>query len=51
MDLVYDFSIQKFNKDHIFYEIIFNGTSVNFIDAMNSQEYDLDTQRKIWILK
>ena len=51
MDLVYDFSIQRFNKDHIFYEIIFNGTSVNFIDAMNSQEYDLDTQRKIWILK
>ncbi len=51
MDLVYDFSIKRFNKDHVFYEIIFNGTPKNFIDTMTLKKYDFDTQRKIWILK
>ena len=51
MDLVYDFSIKRFNKDHTFYEIIFNGAPKNFIDTMSLKKYDFDTQKKIWVLK
>ena len=51
MDLVYDFFIKKFNKDFIFYEIIFNGTPKNFIDTMSANKYEFDIQKKIWIVK
>ena len=32
IDLISNYSISKFNKDYIFYEIIFNGTPKNFIN-------------------
>jgi hypothetical protein len=51
IDLISNYSISKFNKDHIFYEIIFNGTPRNFINIMNDRNYNFDTQKKIWILK
>ncbi len=51
LDLVNDFSIKKFNKDHIFYEIVFNGTPTNFINIMKNKDYTFDTRKKIWILK
>jgi len=51
MYLVNDFFIQRFNKDYIYYEIIFNGTAKTFIDAMSKENYKLDTQKKIWIIK
>ena len=50
-DLVSNFSIKNFNKDFIFYEIIFNGTPRNFIKIMSQQNFNFDTQNKIWILK
>ena len=50
-DLIYDFSIKKFDKDFTFYEIIFNGTPDNFIKNMNNINYNINTQNKIWVLK
>ena len=51
IDLIDNFSIDKFDKDHIFYEVIFNGTPNNFIRLMKEKNYKFDTQKKIWILK
>ena len=51
IDLISNYSINKFNKDFIFYEVIFNGTSTNFINVMKNENYNFDTQKKIWILK
>jgi hypothetical protein len=51
VDLINSYSINKFDKDYIFYEIIFNGTTKNYINIMNSKGYNFDTQRKVWILK
>ena len=50
-DLVYDFYISKFNKDFIFYQIIFNGTPNLFLKSMNERNYNFDTQNKVWILE
>ncbi len=51
IDLVYDYSIQKFNNEFIFYKILFNGTVQNFINIIENKNYNLDTQKKIWILE
>ena len=51
IDLINSFSITSFNKDFIFYEIIFNGTPKNFLDIMQEYDFDFNTQNKIWILK
>ena len=51
IDLISGFSISKYNKDYIFYELIFNGTPKNFINIMKEQNFDFDTQNKTWILK
>ncbi len=51
IDLISSFSINKFDKDYIFYEVIFNGTHNNFINIMTKNNYQIDTQKKIWILK
>ena len=51
IDLISNYSINKFNKDFIFYEVIFNGTSTHFINIMKNKNYNFDTQKKIWILE
>ena len=51
LDLVNYFSIQKFSKKDIFYEIIFNGTPNDFINLMKTKNYLFNTEKKIWILK
>ncbi len=51
IDLISNYSISKFNKDYIFYEVVFNGTPKNFINIMKNENYNLDTQKKIWVLK
>ena len=51
IDLISFYSIKNFDKDFIYYEIIFNGTPQNFIKIMNDKDYNFDTQNKIWILK
>ena len=51
IDLVNNFSIISFNKDFIIYELVFNGTRKNFINVMQEQNFNFDTQNKVWILK
>ena len=51
LDLVNSFTVRKFDKDLIFYELIFNGTPQNFINLMEEHDFSLDTQNKIWTLK
>ena len=46
----YDLS-SKFDKNFIFYSVIFNGTPQTFINIMEDQNYNFDTQKKTWILK
>ena len=51
IDHVSSFSINNFNKDFIFYELIFNGEPKNFINIMEEQKLNFDIQNRIWILK
>ena len=51
IDLISSFSINSFNKDFILYTIIFNGTPKNFINIMEEESFNFNTQNKIWILK
>ncbi len=51
VDLINTFSISRFNKNHIYYELVFNGTPKNFINVMKEKNFNFDTQNKIWILK
>ena len=51
IDLISYYSIKRFDKNYIYYEIIFNGSPQNFIKIMNDRSYNFDTQNKIWILK
>ena len=51
IDLIYDYSVYKFNKDHTFYEIIFNGSPDIFLKTMGEKKFNFDTQNKIWSLQ
>ena len=44
-------NIQKFDKEYIFYRIIFNSTPNNFLKLMESHNFNFDIQKNIWILK
>ena len=50
-DLIYDFSIIKFDQDFVYYQIIFNGTPNNFLKTMIKNDFNFDTQNKVWTLK
>lgn len=50
-NLVYDYHISKFNKNSLFYKVIFNGTPNIFLENMKEYGYSFETQSKIWILK
>ena len=50
-DLIYDFYISKFDNEFIYYQIIFNGTSNIFLKTMEAENYNFDTQNKMWKLK
>ena len=51
IELVNDFSVKRFNKEFIFYEILFNGTVQNFINIMQNNDYNLNTQKKVWTVE
>ena len=51
IDLISYYSIKNFDKNYIYYEIIFNGPRQNFIKIMYDKNYNFDTQNKIWVLK
>ena len=50
-DLIYDFSINKFDKNFIIYEIIYNGLPDFFLKSMKENNFTFDIQNKDWILK
>ena len=50
-DLIYDFSIKKFDKNFIIYEIIYNGLPDFFLKSMRENNFTFDIQNKDWILK
>ena len=49
--LIYDYFISKFDKDFLYYQIVYNGTPDNFLKSMEKQNFNFDTQNKIWVLK
>ena len=51
IDMVSDYSVEKFDKEFIFYEVLFNGTVQNFINIMKNKKYNLNTQKKIWMIE
>ena len=51
INLIYDYYILKFDKDFIYYQIIFNGTPNNFLKFMKSSNLNLNTQNKTWVLE
>ena len=51
IDLIYNFSIIKFDQDFVYYKITYNGTPNNFLKVMNENNFSFDTQNKIWALK
>lgn len=51
IDMVSDYSVQKFDKEFIFYEVLFNGTVQNFINIMKNNKYNLNTQKKVWMIE
>ena len=50
-DLIYNFSVSKFDRDFIYYQIIFNGTPNIFLKTMGENKFFFNTQNKIWSLK
>ena len=51
IDMVSDYSVEKFDKEFIFYEVLFNGTVQNFIKIMKNNKYNLNTQKKVWMIE
>tara|TARA_S200000501_G_scaffold347755_1_gene362397 strand:+ start:636 stop:1697 length:1062 start_codon:yes stop_codon:yes gene_type:complete len=51
IELVNDFFIKKFDKEFVFYEILFNGSVQNFINIMQNKDYNLNTQKKVWTME
>ena len=51
IDMVSGYSVEKFDKEFIFYEVLFNGTVQNFINIMKNKKYNLNTQKKVWMIE
>ena len=51
IDLIYDFYIYKFDNEKNIYKIIFNGTPGKFIELMKNNNYEFETDSKIWVMK
>ena len=50
-DLIYNFFIFKFDQNFTYYQIVFNGTPNGFLKSMGNNNFNFDTQNKIWVLK
>ena len=51
LDLINHFFITKFDKDHSYYRVIFNGTPSTFLKKMEEKDYNFNTQNKIWSIR
>ncbi len=50
-DLISNYRILKFNKDSVYYKIIYNGTPNSFLKVMSENNYSFNTDNKVWKLK
>ena len=51
LDLIKDFYIYKFDNKNNIYRVVFNGSRNKFLKTMKNLNYELKTNRKIWIVK
>ncbi len=51
ISLIYDYFVLKFDKNHIYYQIIFNGTPNIFLKLMKDKNFVFSTQNKTWNLQ
>ncbi len=51
INLVYNYFVLKFDKNHIYYQIIFNGTPNIFLKLMKDRNFVFSTQNKTWVLQ
>ncbi len=51
LDLINDFHIYKFDNKNNIYKIVFNGSRNKFLQIMRNQNYEFETNKKIWIVK
>ena len=51
LDLVSDFTIERFDNKKIIYKIIYNSSPDKFLESMLTYNFKIDTSKKIWILK
>ena len=51
INLIYDYSISKFDKDYVYFQIIYNGTPDIFLKSMEKQNFNFNTQNKTWVLR
>ncbi len=51
IDLIYNFNIYKIDNKNNIYKIIFNGTPDKFIEVMKNNNYEFETDNKIWVMK
>ena len=51
IDLIYNFSIYKFNNKNNIYKVVFNGSPNYFLKVMKDKNYEFNTQNQIWILE
>ena len=51
VDLISNYSINRFDNNLILYDVIFNGTPKNFINIMTNKNLNFNTQKKVWVLK
>ena len=49
-DLIYDFFISKFDNEHVYFQVIFNGTTDMFIKLMSENNFNFNTDKKTWVL-
>ena len=43
--------MDRFHIDYIYFQVIFNGTTDMFLKLMSINNFDFNTDKKIWILK
>ena len=51
ISLIYDYFVLKFDKNHIYYQIIFNGTPNIFLKLMKDKNFVFSTENKTWTLQ
>ena len=51
LDLIYSYSILKFDNKKIFFRIIYNGSPKTFLKNMSKKNFDLVMQNNIWTVK